>query len=200
MVLLVLGMCALQALVVDHSKRVAACKMNKMQRFLHQFYSSITCIPILHMAPWSPLLKKVRKEGGDEAELVGRQTGVGAVVLHQQSRQAIELGRRLTHPLEGLYVGEDRLCQQLVSLPDAGKLGADVAVDMAPAHQPCPHGPDRVPKDLLGRPRYFPGTIRHVEARDASHSLDKAEICCPGLCVLMGRQRDMREKEATSRS
>ena len=51
------------------------------------------------MAPWSPLRKEVRKEGGDEVKLVGRQTGVGAVVLHQQSCQAIELGRRLAHPL-----------------------------------------------------------------------------------------------------
>ena len=100
--------------------------------------------------------------------------------------------------LEGLYVGEDRLCQELVSLPDGGKLGADVAVHMAPAHQPRPQGANRVPKDLLGLPRYFPGTIRHVETRDASHSLDKAEICCPGFCVLMGRQCHMREKEAAS--
>ena len=60
-VLLVLGVCALQALIVDNSKRVAACTVNSMQRFLGRFYSLITCIPILHMAPWSPLRKKVRK-------------------------------------------------------------------------------------------------------------------------------------------
>ena len=87
------------------------------------------------MVPWAPLLKEVVEESGDEDVLGGRQAGVG-VVLHQQSRQAIKLGGCLTHPLEGLYVGEDRLCQQLVDLPDGGKLGADVAVDVAPAHQP----------------------------------------------------------------
>ena len=59
------------------------------------------------MAPWAPLLQEIVKEGRDEVELGGRQAGVGVVVLHQQSRQAIELGCCLAHPLQGLDVGED---------------------------------------------------------------------------------------------
>ena len=92
---------------------------NKNLSFLLWF---ITCIPVLHMTAWAPLLKKVGEKSCDMAELSGVQGRVGGVMLHEEVGESVELGGCLRHPLKRLDVREDGGSQVIVDLPHAGQL------------------------------------------------------------------------------
>ena len=77
---------------------------NKNLSFLLWF---ITCIPVLHMTAWAPLLKKVGEKSCDMAELSGVQGRVGGVMLHEEVGESVELGGRLRHPLKRFDVADD---------------------------------------------------------------------------------------------
>jgi hypothetical protein len=110
------------------------------------------------MGAGAPLLQKVVKEVSDGLRsLLGHLEG--AKVLDQQLHGDLELLVGLHYPLQAGDVVEDVVPERLVQLPHPEQLGADVAVDMASAHQPD----GRLAEHLEPHVADLPGPVRHPE-------------------------------------
>ena len=193
--------CSFYSLVVPNSPRMGSLKPPaiKAQQCQHKYENtyqtkSLSILPE-SMGTWSPFSSEILEECN---EFIMFCFAVGLICdelflqeIKKNIKSLIE-----SRPLDKLNVFQNIVSQSLVDLSQLRKSFGYVAINMRPAHYPCP----RISEDLSSSIRDFLCSITHPILGDDVHVLEEPVGLCPGLDIFMGGQHAVSSKEFSSRS